>query len=107
MSFFDEIQSGRIISRINSDTQEFSQVVVLVTDLISQLMLVAILIVALFTVSWQLTLMLLALGFRRVARFVTRSGFRAIMVQGGHYAALYDTYFRHQSPDYRVPSLSH
>jgi ATP-binding cassette subfamily B protein len=87
MSFFDEFQSGRIISRITSDTQEFSQVVLLVTDLIGQLMLVAILIAALFTVSWQLTLMLLALtplvtllaaGFRRIARYVTRKGFRAL-----------------------------
>ena len=87
MSFFDEFQSGRIISRITSDTQEFAQVVLLVTDLIGQLLLVLILMVALFTVSWQLTLtllaltplvILLALGFRRIARYVTRRGFRAI-----------------------------
>jgi ABC-type multidrug transport system fused ATPase/permease subunit len=25
----------------------------------------------------------------------------SLMAQGGHYAMLYDTYFRHQSPDYR------
>ncbi len=87
MSFFDEFQSGRIISRITSDTEEFSQVVLLVTDLIGQLLLVLILTIVLFTVSWQLTLtllgltplvVLLALGFRRIARFVTRKGFRAI-----------------------------
>jgi ATP-binding cassette subfamily B protein len=87
MSFFDEFQSGRIISRITSDTEEFSQVVLLVTDLIGQVLLVAILTVALFIVSWQLTLtllaltpfvLLLALGFRRIARYVTRKGFRAI-----------------------------
>jgi ATP-binding cassette subfamily B protein len=87
MSFFDEFQSGRIISRITSDTQEFSQVVLLVTDLIGQLLLVLILVVVLFTISWQLTLtllalspfvLLLALGFRRIARYVTRKGFRAI-----------------------------
>ncbi len=87
MSFFDEFQSGRIISRITSDTQEFSQVVLLITDLIGQLLLIVILVVALFTVSWQLTLMLLALsplvtllaaGFRRIARYVTRQGFRVL-----------------------------
>ncbi len=87
MSFFDEFQSGRIISRITSDTEEFSQVVMLVTDLVGQLLLVVILTVFLFTVSWQLTLALLALtpfvfllaiGFRRIARMVTRKGFRAI-----------------------------
>ena len=87
MSFFDEFQSGRIISRITSDSEEFSQVVLLVTDLIGQVLLVVILTIALFVISWQLTLTLLALtpfvfllamGFRRVARFVTRKGFRAI-----------------------------
>jgi ATP-binding cassette subfamily B protein len=87
MSFFDEFQSGRIISRITSDTEEFAQVVLLVTDLIGQLLLVVILTLVLFTISWQLTLALLALtplvfllamGFRRVARMVTRKGFRAI-----------------------------
>jgi ATP-binding cassette, subfamily B, bacterial len=87
MSFFDQFQSGRIITRITSDTQEFSQVVLLVTDLIAQVLLVLILTVVLFTVSWQLTLallgltpvvFLLALAFRRIARLVTRKGFRAI-----------------------------
>ncbi len=87
MSFFDEFQSGRIISRITSDTEEFSQVVMLVTDLVGQVLLFLILLVVLFTVSWRLTLLvlgftpfvlLLAMGFRRLARFVTRKGFRAI-----------------------------
>ncbi len=41
MSFFDEFHSGRIISRITSDTEEFAQVVLLVTDLIGQVLLVA------------------------------------------------------------------
>ncbi len=87
MSFFDEFRSGRIISRITSDTEEFANVVQLVTDLLSQLTLVAILLVRLFQISWRLTLavllmsplvILLALGFRRVARRVTREGFRVL-----------------------------
>jgi len=87
MSFFDEFRSGRIISRITSDTEEFAQVVQLVTDLLSQLMMIVILLIALLNVSWQLTLMvlsfapvvlLLALAFRRVARRVTRQGFRVL-----------------------------
>ena len=87
MSFFDEFQSGRIISRITSDTEEFLQVVLLITDLVGQVLLVLILMVVLFAISWQLTLtllaltpfvILLALGFRRIARFVTRKGFQAI-----------------------------
>jgi ATP-binding cassette subfamily B protein len=87
MSFFDEFQSGRIISRITSDTEEFAQVVLLVTDLLGQILLVILLAIVLFTISWQLTLAVialtplvsaLALGFRRLARYVTRKGFRAI-----------------------------
>lgn len=87
MSFFDEFQSGRIISRITSDTQEFSQVVLLVTDLMGQVLLFLILMLVLFTISWQLTLMVLgfapvvflvSLAFRRIARYVTRRGFRAL-----------------------------
>ncbi len=87
LSFFDEFLSGRIISRITSDTEEFAQVVQLVTDLLSQLILVLILLVILSTISWQLTLMVLVLAplvvllagaFRRIARQVTRAGFRVI-----------------------------
>ena len=29
-----------------------------------------------------------------------------LMAQGGHYAELYNTYFRHQSPEYKIPELS-
>ena len=36
MSFYDENASGRIVSRVTSDTQDFSQVVTLVMDLLSQ-----------------------------------------------------------------------
>ncbi|MGD2176571.1 MAG: ABC transporter ATP-binding protein [Anaerolineae bacterium] len=87
MSFFDEFRSGRIISRITSDTEEFANVVQLVTDLLSQLTLVAILLVRLYQISWRLTLLvlvmspmviLLATGFRRIARRVTREGFRVL-----------------------------
>jgi ATP-binding cassette subfamily B protein len=87
LAFFDEFESGRIISRITSDTQEFAQVVQLVSDLATQVLLVFILLVVLFNISWQLTLVLLSLtpfvamltiGFRRVARYVTRKGFRVL-----------------------------
>ncbi len=87
MAFFDEFESGRIISRITSDTQEFAQVVQLVTDIASQVLLVLILLTVLLQISWQLTLALLALVpfvvmlttyFRRLARYVTRRGFRVL-----------------------------
>ncbi len=87
MAFFDEFESGHIISRITSDTQEFAQVAQLVTDIASQVLLVLILLVVLISISWQLTLVLLAitpfvamltLGFRRLARFITRKAFRVL-----------------------------
>ncbi len=87
MAFFDEFQSGKVIARITNDTQELSQVTVLISDLISQFTILIVLVGVLFTISWQLTLALLVMApvvvffgwaFRRVARMVTRSGFRVI-----------------------------
>jgi len=87
LSFFDQYQSGKVISRITNDTQELAGVVLLLTDLISQFTTLIALVIVLFSVSWQLTLALLIMSpfialfgwaFRKVARTVTRSGFRAI-----------------------------
>lgn len=80
-SFFDEHPSGKIVSRVTSDTQDFSEVVRLVLNLLSQVLLVGILAVWLFTISPTLTAILLgmapvaagiALSFRRIARRVTQ-----------------------------------
>ncbi len=85
LSFYDEHSSGRIVSRVTSDTQDFSAVVTLVTDLISQVLLVAILVAWLFTINVWLTLLLIgitpiaasiALSFRRIARRVTQQSRR-------------------------------
>lgn len=87
LSFYDEFKTGRILSRITSDTQDFAQVITLVTDLFSQVLVVVLLSVVLFFINWQLTLMVigftpivlvLALSFRRLARYVTRQGNRAM-----------------------------
>jgi ATP-binding cassette subfamily B protein len=86
LSFYDEFASGRVVSRITSDTQEFAQVVVLVTDLFTQLFQAIILFIVLTRINlhlvfWVLLMLpiifLVALGFRRLARTVTRRGFRA------------------------------
>lgn len=87
MSFFDRNQSGRIVSRITTDTDEFSRVAVLVTEVGSQLLLVLILLAYLFTINWQLTLLLMLLApvavivassFQRWARNVTRTSQQAV-----------------------------
>ncbi len=80
LSFYDEHPSGKIVSRVTSDTQDFSEVVNLSTNLISQVLLVLLLTIWLFTINFWLTLLLLAfapiaiaiaLSFRRIARRVT------------------------------------
>jgi len=87
MSFFDKFQSGRIVSRITTDTDEFSRVAVLLTELFSQVLLVVILLAYLFTINWQLTLLLMLLApvafvvaslFRHWARRVTRQSQQAV-----------------------------
>jgi ATP-binding cassette, subfamily B, bacterial len=45
MSFYDEHPSGKVVSRITSDTQDFSTVVDLTMNLISQGLLVILLTV--------------------------------------------------------------
>ncbi|PMP85138.1 MAG: ABC transporter ATP-binding protein, partial [Chloroflexus aggregans] len=79
LSFYDEFPSGKIVSRVNSDTAAFAQVMTLTMDLLSRLLLVVVLVSYLATVSWSLTLVLLglapliigaALAFRSIARKV-------------------------------------
>jgi ATP-binding cassette subfamily B protein len=87
LSFYDQFSSGRIVSRITSDTQDFGQLVVIITDLISQIVQAVILGVVLFRTEWKLTLLLLsflpvifgvAMGFRGLARRVTKRGMQAM-----------------------------
>ena len=87
LSFYDQFSSGRIVSRITSDTQDFGQLVVIITDLISQIVQAVILGVVLFRTEWKLTLLLLsflpvifgvAIGFRGLARRVTKRGMQAM-----------------------------
>jgi ATP-binding cassette subfamily B protein len=87
MSFFGELSSGRIVSRITSDTEEFARVLILLTDVLSQFLQMGVLLVVLLRTSWRLTLWLLAFMpvlllmanvFRRLARGVTRDWLRAL-----------------------------
>ena len=77
MSFYDEFPSGKIVARVTSDTQDFTNVVMLVMDLASQLLLVLIVTIVLLSINVQLTLLtllvapivvLVAVSFRHIAR---------------------------------------
>ena len=81
LSFYDEHPSGKIVSRVTSDKRDFSEVVNLTMNLLSQVLLVVFLYVWLFNVNFWLTALLLgmtpfavaiALSFRRIARTVTQ-----------------------------------
>ncbi|MEP7286173.1 MAG: ABC transporter ATP-binding protein [Chloroflexota bacterium] len=87
MSFYDEFSSGKIVSRITSDTQDFAQMIVLVTDLISQITVLLILVVILACIEWRLTLFIslmipavlaVALAFRHIARRVSQQASRVL-----------------------------
>jgi ATP-binding cassette subfamily B protein len=87
LSFYDQISSGRIVSRITSDTNEFGQLVNIVTDVGSQITRAVLLGIVLFQTERHLSLILfsflpflflLALGYRRIARNVTKRGMQAM-----------------------------
>ncbi|HKY55931.1 MAG TPA: ABC transporter ATP-binding protein [Anaerolineales bacterium] len=87
LSFYDQFSSGRIVSRITSDTNDFGQLVVIVTDVGSQIVQAIILSVVLFRTDLRMSLMLfiflpiifaVAGGFRVLARRVTKRGMKAM-----------------------------
>src|SRR5215217_7288749 len=86
LSFYDQFASGRIVSRVTSDTQDFATVVTLTVDLLSQLVLVVVISVVMLNQNWRLALVtfalgpiviLIALGFRRLARRAMQQAQRA------------------------------
>lgn len=87
MSFYDEYPTGKIVSRVTSDTQDFANVVTLTLNLISQVLLVGIIFGVLFFINTRLALIaaaiapvivIIALGFRRLARRTTQQARRAL-----------------------------
>ncbi len=86
LSFHDEISSGRIVSRITSDTRDFSELVDMTTHLVSRVLQMLVLGAVLVRIEWRLACLLFAVIpvtmafaflFRRVARRFTRRGMRA------------------------------
>lgn len=87
LSFYDQFSSGRIVSRITSDTNEFGQLVVIITDVAAQFVQAFIIAIVLFRTEWHLALLMIgflpfifaiAAGFREMARRVTRKGMKAM-----------------------------
>ncbi|MDT8304806.1 MAG: ABC transporter ATP-binding protein [Anaerolineae bacterium] len=87
LAFYDQFSSGRVVSRITSDTEEFGQVVMISTDVINQVFTAMILLAVLLTKEVRLTLAVIAmspfvamvaLSFRRLARRVTQQGARVM-----------------------------
>ena len=87
LSFFDQFASGRIVSRVTSDTQDFSTVVTLTIDLLSQIVLVLVIGIVLLTQNVRLALITFAVGpivvtialvFRRLARNAMQQAQRAL-----------------------------
>ena len=87
MSFYDEYSSGKIVSRVTSDTQDFSNVVTLTLNLMSQVLIVSIVVGLLFFINLRLALITLsiapivvfiALAFRRIARYTTTQARRVL-----------------------------
>jgi len=87
MSFYDEYSSGKIVSRVTSDTQDFSNVVTLTLNLISQVLIVLIVVGLLIFINLRLALItlaiapivvLVAVAFRRIARYTTTQARRVL-----------------------------
>jgi ABC-type multidrug transport system fused ATPase/permease subunit len=127
MSFYEEHPSGKVVSRLTSDTQDFSNVVALVMTLLSQVLILAILTVWLLSISPVLTGYLyamapiaiaIALSFRKVARRVTQQARRVtakinaqiqesisgIMIAKGFRKerAIYDTFEANNQQAYQI-----
>jgi ABC-type multidrug transport system fused ATPase/permease subunit len=86
LSFYDQFASGRIVSRVTSDTQDFATTVTLTIDLLSQLVLVVVIGIVLLTQNVRLALITFTVGpivvtiamvFRHLARRAMQQAQRA------------------------------
>lgn len=89
MAFYDRNKTGKIVSRITSDTQEFGDVMLFTSDVLAQLISIGFLLVILLQRSVFLTFIVLVtmplyfgatIVLRNLARRVTRHGSRAMAV---------------------------
>ncbi len=87
MSFFDQYSTGRIVSRINSDTEQFGEMVDIFVQAVSSIVAIIFLIPPMASIDFQLTIVFLiavpfvfifTLSFRKIARKKTILGQRAL-----------------------------
>jgi len=87
MAFHDQLSSGRIVSRITTDTNDFSMLIRLTLDVGGILDQSIVTMIILFSTEWRLALALLVFvpivilvvyRFRKLARRVTTKGMRAM-----------------------------
>ncbi len=87
LSFYDQFSLGRIVSRITSDTNDFGQLVVILTDVTAQTFQAILLGVILFRTEVHMAWLMMGfvpialgftLGFRALARRVTKRGMQAM-----------------------------
>lgn len=87
LAFHDKLSSGRIVSRITGDTEDFITLIRLSMSVLSSVMQSIIVAIILLRTEWRLALMLfifipivigMVAGYRKVARRVTTRGMRAM-----------------------------
>jgi len=87
LAFHDRLSSGRIVSRITTDTNDFSMLIRLTMDVAGSTVQSIVTAIILFNTEWRLALALMAFvpfvmvvvsQFRKLARRVTTQGMRAM-----------------------------
>ena len=87
LSFFDKAPTGKIVSRINTDSREFGQTVDLTMQLLSSILVIVILLIILLVINIVLVFIFIltiplffiaALSLRKIARQRTLLGQRAL-----------------------------
>jgi ATP-binding cassette subfamily B protein len=87
LAFHDRLSSGRIVSRITTDTSDFSMLIRLTMDVAGSTVQSIVTAIILFNTEWRLALALMAFvpivmvvvsQFRKLARRVTTQGMRAM-----------------------------
>jgi len=87
LSFFDKNPIGKIVSRMNTDSRDFGQIVELTMQVLSSLFMIGLLLVVMFFINLFLALIfmisipaffIVAFTYRKVARRMTLLGQRAL-----------------------------